>query len=80
MENTPVMLPRFASHEAATSPISWLSTWQPQLPISAASAADLESPLSKPHVHAKSPAQRLAQTLARCLPNSFLPQSIAAEF
>jgi hypothetical protein len=46
----------------------------------AVSAADLESPLSKPHVHAKSPAQRLAQTLARCLPNSFLPQSIAAEF
>ena len=47
MENTPVMLPRFASHEAATSPISWLSTWQPPLPDSAASAADLEGPLSK---------------------------------
>ena len=33
MESTPVMLPRFASHEAATSPISWLSTWQSQLPV-----------------------------------------------
>jgi len=41
------MLPRSASHEAATSPISWLSTWQPQLLVSAASAADLEGPLSK---------------------------------
>ena len=47
MESTPVMLPRFAPHEAATSPISWLSTWQPQLPVSAASIANLEGPLSK---------------------------------
>jgi len=48
MESTPVMLPCFASHEAATSPISWLSNWQPPLPDFAASAADLEGPLSKP--------------------------------
>jgi hypothetical protein len=47
MESTPVMLPRFAPYEAATSPISLLSTWQPQLPVSAASIADLEGPLSK---------------------------------
>ena len=46
-ESTPIMLPLSASHEAATSPISWLSTWQSPLPISAASAADLEGPLSK---------------------------------
>ena len=67
LDSTPVMLPRSASHEAATSPIFGLFACQPQLPISAASAADLEGPSPKSHVHAKSQAQRL-------------PQSIAAEF
>ncbi|KAI9390762.1 hypothetical protein POPTR_008G224246v4 [Populus trichocarpa] len=84
-DSTQVMPPRSASHEAATSPISWLSTWQPQLPPSAVSAADLEGPSSKP----PRPCQ-VASSKTRIdhcmLPAEFisayarLPRSIAAEF
>ena len=84
-DSTQVMLPRSASHEAATSLISWLPTCQPQLPVSAASAADLEGPSFKP----PSPCQ-VASSKTRIdhcmLPAEFisayarLSQSIAAEF
>ena len=79
------MIPCSASHEAATLLIFWLSTWQPQLPASAASAADFEGPSSKP----PRPCQ-VASSKTRIdhcmLPAEFisayarLPRSIAAEF
>jgi hypothetical protein len=81
----PSYAPTFCPHDAATSPTFWLSTWQSQLPVSAASAADLEGPWSKPsrpcqvassktHIdHCTLPAEFISD-YAR------LPLSISAEF